>query len=34
MKGLKELIREMGARPNCNLEKKICEYVRINFKKK
>jgi hypothetical protein len=34
MKGLKELIRTSGAKPNSDLEKKICEYVKSNFVKK
>lgn len=31
MRGLKELIRSMGAKPNSPIEKKICEYVKNNF---
>jgi hypothetical protein len=34
MKGLRELIRSFGANPNSEMEKKIVEYVKNNFKKK
>lgn len=31
MKGLKELIRSFGAKPNSPMEKQICEYVKNNY---
>jgi hypothetical protein len=34
MQGLRELIRSFGANPNSQMEKKIIEYVKKNFKKK
>jgi hypothetical protein len=34
MKGLIDILRKAGAKPNSDLEKKICEYVKNNFVKK